>query len=98
MKFAASGRPPTARISASRHDDGWVIRVADDGVGIPAQHRQRVFGIFQRLQSRDVPGTGIGLAICRKVIESHGGDIWIEPGTDVGTVVAFRIPHDGVPA
>jgi PAS domain S-box-containing protein len=98
MKFAAPGRPPAARISASRRDDGWVIRVSDDGVGIPAEHRQRVFGVFQRLQSRDVPGTGIGLAICRKVVESQGGEIWVEPGTDAGTVVAFRLPHGGVTA
>jgi PAS domain S-box-containing protein len=97
MKFATPRRPPTAHISATRADDGWVIRVSDDGVGVPEQHRERVFGIFQRLQSRDVPGTGIGLAICRKVIEAHGGEIWIEPG-DSGTTVAFRLPDHGVPA
>jgi PAS domain S-box-containing protein len=95
MKFAAPGRPPTARISASRRDDSWVISVADDGVGVPEQYRERVFGIFQRLQTRDVPGTGIGLAICRKVVERHGGEIWIDDGTDGGTTVAFRLPDDG---
>jgi PAS domain S-box-containing protein len=97
MKFATPGRPPTVRISARRRDDGWVIRVADDGVGVPEQYRERVFGIFQRLQSRDVPGTGIGLAICRKVVEGHGGEIWIESGIDGGTTVAFRLPDDGGP-
>jgi PAS domain S-box-containing protein len=98
MKFAAAGRPPTARISAMRRDDSWVISVADDGAGVPLQHRERVFGIFQRLQARDVPGTGIGLAICRKVVEGHGGAIWIEAGIDGGTTVAFRLPDDGNPA
>jgi PAS domain S-box-containing protein len=98
MKFAAPGRPPTAHIAARRNDDSWVIRVADDGVGVPVQHRDRVFGIFQRLQGRDVPGTGIGLAICRKVVDGHGGDIWIEDGIDGGTTVAFRLPDPGSPA
>jgi PAS domain S-box-containing protein len=98
MKFATPGRPPTAHICARRCDDGWVISVADDGVGVPEQYRERVFGIFQRLQGRDVPGTGIGLAICRKIVERHGGEIWIEAGVDGGTTVAFRLPDDGRPA
>jgi PAS domain S-box-containing protein len=98
MKFAVPGRLPSARVSAQRRDDGWVISVADHGVGLPEQHRERVFGIFQRLHSRDVPGTGIGLAICRKVIEGHGGEIWIDAGAEGGTTVTFRLPDNGVPA
>jgi PAS domain S-box-containing protein len=93
MKFARPGHPPTVRIAAEQGDDGWVITVSDDGVGVPAEHRERAFGIFQRLQTRDVPGTGIGLAICRKVIAGHGGRIWIEDGMHGGTAVRFQLPH-----
>jgi light-regulated signal transduction histidine kinase (bacteriophytochrome) len=95
MKFARPGHPPAVRIAAQQDDDGWVITVSDDGVGVPAEHRERAFGIFQRLQTRDVPGTGIGLAICRKVIASHGGRIWIEDGMHGGTAVRFQLPQGG---
>jgi PAS domain S-box-containing protein len=81
VKFAAPGRPPVARVSARRRDDGWVVRVTDNGAGVPDEHRERVFGIFQRLQARDVPGTGIGLAICRRSSKGTAARSGWRPGS-----------------
>lgn len=77
LRFARPGESPVVTISAERDDDAWVVTVADRGVGIPADRREQVFGMFQRLDTAG-GGTGIGLAICRKVAESHGGRIWID--------------------
>ena len=79
--FAHAGRPDvTVTVGAERLDTGGACLVfADDGKGIPADQRERVFGVFERLESRDTPGTGIGLAVCRKIVEQCGGTIQVAP-------------------
>ncbi|QDT56622.1 Phytochrome-like protein cph1 [Caulifigura coniformis] len=86
-------RPPVIRIDAQKTGQEWVFSVADKGIGIPADSRDRVFAIFQRLKSPgSVPGTGIGLSLCRQIVEHHGGRIWIEGEPGEGTTVRFTIP------
>lgn len=84
-----------ARVELEVHDSGdfWTFTVADNGIGIAPEHRERVFGIFQRLHGRgEFEGTGIGLAICRKIVERQGGKIWIEANAFGGTTVRFTWP------
>ena len=80
-------------VTAEQHDGAWTFEISDDGIGIDARHRERVFGMFQRLHGRDsYEGTGIGLAICRKIVARHGGRIWVDGHEGAGTVVAFTLP------
>jgi light-regulated signal transduction histidine kinase (bacteriophytochrome) len=81
--------PPRVHVSAEPVDHGWRISVADNGVGIPPQYRESVFGLFKRLHSRNVPGTGIGLALCRKIAEQHGGRISVD--SEVGKGSTFHV-------
>ncbi len=88
---------PRVRVDAVRADGAWCLSVSDNGIGIPPQHADRVFGIFERLHGQDAfPGTGIGLAICRRVIELHGGRIWAEARAGGGTRVSFELPDGPV--
>lgn len=94
VKFSPPGRRPEIEVSSRRAGEATVeVRVADNGPGIPEQHRERAFRVFQRLHGRSIPGTGIGLAICRRAIERQGGRIWIEGSPSGGTTVAFRLPR-----
>jgi len=93
LKFRGEA-PPRVEITAMREADAWHFAVADNGIGIDPRNRDRVFEMFQRLHTRDAyPGTGVGLAIARKIVERHGGRIWVEPGADRGTVFHFTV-HD----
>ena len=99
IKFHKPGEPPRVRVSAQREqsEDGpcWRIDVADNGIGIDPQFFDRVFAIFQRLHSREeYSGTGIGLAICKKIVERHGGRIWVTSGGGSGSVFSFTLPAD----
>lgn len=84
---------PVIRISAQPVEQGWQFSVADNGIGIEPRHHARIFQIFQRLHSDDViPGSGIGLALCKKIVERHGGRIWVESQLGAGSTFHFVIP------
>jgi signal transduction histidine kinase len=91
LKFRAEA-PPRVAVSAERADGGWRFAVRDNGVGIPAERAGEVFGMFARAHGGGYEGCGIGLAVCRKVVEGHGGRIWAEPADGGGTVVRFTLP------
>ncbi|WP_309112276.1 ATP-binding protein [Saccharothrix sp.] len=92
LKFRGED-PPVVRIGVERTDAHWTFTVSDNGIGIDAEYAERIFVIFQRLHHKDdYPGTGIGLAMCRKIIEYHGGTIWLDTGGGTGTTFKFTLP------
>ncbi len=98
IKFHRPDDIPQVHVSAAREPPGWRIGVRDNGIGIEAQYFDRIFIIFQRLHGRDeYPGTGIGLAICRKIVERHGGRIWVESEPGHGTRFFFTLPDRAKP-
>ncbi|WP_299531940.1 CHASE3 domain-containing protein [uncultured Streptomyces sp.] len=93
VKFRRPDVPCRITVGCVREDDVWHVTVADNGIGIAPEFADKVFVIFQRLHARDAyEGTGIGLALCRKIIEFHGGKIWLDPAPDEGTLIHFTLP------
>lgn len=93
LKYTRAGVRPEIEVSAEQHLGHWVFRVADNGPGIKPEYRERVFGVFKRLHGKEVPGTGIGLAICRRIVERYGGQIWVEGGSKgEGAAFLFTLP------
>ena len=92
LKFRGENSPQV-RISAEKNGDGWKLSVMDNGIGIDPQYAEKIFVIFQRLHKRDEhPGNGIGLAIAKRIIERHGGKIWVESELGNGACFRFTLP------
>ena len=97
VKYTAETTLPLVRISAARETAGWAFAVSDNGIGIEAQYHGYIFEVFRRLHTRNAfPGTGIGLSLCRRIAENHGGRIWVESEPGKGAVFRFTIPDPEV--
>jgi signal transduction histidine kinase len=94
IKFQ-SKKTPLIHVSAQTDEHGWLIAVKDNGIGIAPEHQERIFAIFQRLHGRhEYPGTGIGLALCKKIVERHGGRLWVESEPGKGATFFFNLPGE----
>jgi len=86
---------PVISISSAPGNDEWVIRVRDNGIGIAPQYHAQIFGLFKRLHtSDDIPGSGLGLAMCRTIVQQYGGRIWVESELGHGATFCLALPRD----
>jgi light-regulated signal transduction histidine kinase (bacteriophytochrome) len=93
IKFQRDGVTPQVHVTAQRQDQAWVISVQDNGIGLDLGETDRIFNVFQRLHTaEEYPGMGIGLAVCRKIIERHGGRVWVESEPGAGATFKFTLP------
>ncbi len=99
LKFVPEGRRPEVHVSAERIANGWTLTVADNGIGVEDAARERIFSMFERVHPRErYKGTGIGLTLCKRIIERRGGTIWVEPNPTGGSRFCFRMPDVLTPA
>ena len=93
LKYHHPDRNPAVHVSSTRRDGDWMVRVDDNGVGIEEAYHGRIFELFKRLHAHgEVAGTGIGLSLCRRIVHRHGGEIWVESETGVGSAFQFTLP------
>ncbi len=92
LKYRSS-QPPRIAVSAQESGRDWVFSVEDNGIGIPPEYQAQIFGIFKRLHGDEYPGTGIGLATCKKIVDRHGGTIWVESELGKGSRFSFTLPR-----
>jgi signal transduction histidine kinase len=93
MKYRHPDRSPCVRVSATNVSNAWEIHVADNGMGIAEQHRERIFEVFQRLHTeREYEGIGLGLVGCKKIVERHGGAIRVESEAGQGSTFVLTLP------
>ena len=97
IKFTKPDGTPCVRVEVVEEKEQWEIRVSDDGIGIPVNQQERVFEIFSRLhRDKDIPGTGMGLSICRKIAERHGGELWVDSEPGKGSTFHLTIARPGI--
>jgi PAS domain S-box-containing protein len=93
IKYHRPGIPPVVKVSATRQNGDWRFAIADNGIGIEPRYRDRIFGLFKRLHAQnEYPGTGIGLALCLRIVERHHGRIWVESEPGKGSTFYFTLP------
>ena len=98
LKFRKPDEPPHLKIAAKKEQEKWIFSIEDNGIGIEDKYKERIFQIFQRLHTRSqYEGTGIGLANCQKIIESHEGEIWLNSEVGKGTTFYFSLPYHLIP-
>jgi light-regulated signal transduction histidine kinase (bacteriophytochrome) len=95
VKYRNPDVAPEVKVSAGSEHDKWIVRVRDNGIGIPPEHHETIFAPFRRLHGRNIPGTGIGLALCRRVVDLHGGAIWLDSKPGHGSTFFFTLPGAG---
>jgi signal transduction histidine kinase len=91
VKYRKLDQPPKIHVSAEACDGAWVFAVADNGIGIDPRYQDQIFRIFGRLHGKSVPGNGIGLALCKKLIERSGGTIWVKSADGDGSTFYFTV-------
>ncbi|MGH9627085.1 MAG: sensor histidine kinase [Bryobacteraceae bacterium] len=91
IRYSKPGQTPRVQVTASESEQEWTFSIADNGIGIEPQHSERIFNLFERLNPEG-PGIGLGLSICRKVVEKHGGRIWVESKKNKGSTFRFTLP------
>jgi light-regulated signal transduction histidine kinase (bacteriophytochrome) len=93
LKYRHTDKALKIHASCERRGAHWTIRIEDNGIGIDPKYHRQIFGVFKRLHGRSIPGTGMGLAICQRVVERAGGTIWVESQAGSGARFCFTVPR-----